>query len=101
MTDCFGQPLGTVYDENGDVVQIGDGVITTDARGEIVLINRTAETITRWSSADAVGCRLDRVLQLHEPAPASEVGERLVLPGPDQPDIFETIRSADLVTRRN
>ncbi len=79
---------------------IGDGVITTDARGEIVLLNRMAEEITGWSSADAVGTRLDRVLRLHEPAPAGNLGRRLALPGPAAPDIFEEVHSADLVTRR-
>ncbi len=78
---------------------IGDGVITTDSGGEIVLLNRKAEEITGWSSFDAVGNRLERVLRLHEPAPAGELGKRLALPGPATPDIFERVRSADLVTR--
>ena len=79
---------------------IGDGVITTDAKGEVVLINRMAEEITGWSSTDAVGNRLERVLRLHEPAPAGDLGRRLELPGPNAPDIFEEVRSADLVARR-
>ncbi len=79
---------------------IGDGVITTDAKGEIVLLNRMAEEITGWASADAVGTRFDRVLRLHQPAPAGNLGRRLKLPGPEAPDIFEELQIADLVTRR-
>ncbi len=79
---------------------IGDGVITTDARGEVVLLNRMAEEITGWSSADAVGNRLERVLRLHEPAPAGDLGPRLELPGPHAPGIFEEVCFADLVARR-
>ncbi len=79
---------------------IGDGVITSDAKGEVVLLNRMAEEITGWSSADAVGNRLERVLRLHEPAPAGDLGRRLDVPGPGAPAIFEEMRFADLVARR-
>ncbi len=78
---------------------IGDGVITTDAGGEIVLLNREAEEITGWSSLDAIGNRLERVLRLHESAPPGGLGKRLALPGPEAPDIFERSHAADLVTR--
>ncbi len=38
-TDVFGHPLGTVYDENGQIKVMGDGTITTDERGEAVIKN--------------------------------------------------------------
>ena len=78
---------------------IHDGVITTDERGEIVLFNPTAERITGWS-IDAIGLPLARVLRLHETAPAGDLGKRMALPGPDKLEIFEQMRSADLITRR-
>ena len=34
---------------------IGDGVITTDKRGRIVLMNKIAETLTGWRQHEAVG----------------------------------------------
>ncbi len=41
---------------------IGDGVITTDSEGNILLFNRVAENITEWSQKDAEGKKLEEVL---------------------------------------
>ncbi|MDD5758016.1 MAG: PAS domain S-box protein [Desulfobulbaceae bacterium] len=43
---------------------IGDGVITTDVSGQIVLINKVAEDLTGWSQEEAVGRPFDEVFQL-------------------------------------
>jgi len=40
-TDAFGNPLGTTYDNAGNVLSLGDGTITTDANG-IALIKNLA-----------------------------------------------------------
>ncbi len=40
---------------------IGDGVITTDTDGSIVMINRAAEELTGWKSEDVVGRPLPEV----------------------------------------
>ena len=46
---------------------IGDGVITTDTAGKIVLINAIAEQVTGWKSADAIGLPLPEVFNIvHE-----------------------------------
>ena len=45
---------------------IGDGVITTDARGRVSLLNTQAEVLTGWSQADALGELADRVLRLRD-----------------------------------
>ncbi len=46
---------------------IGDGVITTDTNGNIVLINRVAENITGWSQAEAAGRPLNEIFEIiHE-----------------------------------
>jgi PAS domain S-box-containing protein len=43
---------------------IADGVITTDSKGEIVLMNSVAERLTGWSRADAAGRPLEAVMHL-------------------------------------
>lgn len=46
---------------------IGDGVITTDTRGGIVLLNTVAETLTGWSQQEAQGRPLTEVFNIiHE-----------------------------------
>ncbi len=40
---------------------IGDGVITTDARGRVEYLNPAAETLTGWRNEDAAGRPLDEV----------------------------------------
>lgn len=43
---------------------IGDGVITTDLEGKIVLINRVTEQLTGWSMQEAVGQSIERVFRI-------------------------------------
>lgn len=40
---------------------IGDGLITTDSNGKIVLMNRVAEKLTGWSLKDAYGQNFEQV----------------------------------------
>lgn len=46
------------------LLSIGDGVISTDARGCITLINKVAENLTEWCQQEAYGLPLDQVLRL-------------------------------------
>ena len=39
MMDAFGHPVGTVYGQDGHVVKMGDGVVTTDADGNALIKN--------------------------------------------------------------
>jgi PAS domain S-box-containing protein len=43
---------------------IGDGVITTDTSGKIVLLNKVAEELTGWNNRDAVGQPLADVFKI-------------------------------------
>ncbi|HEX3023517.1 MAG TPA: PAS domain S-box protein [Lachnospiraceae bacterium] len=44
---------------------IGDGVISTDLKGRVIYMNITAEEIIGWSARDAIGMKLDEVLNLY------------------------------------
>ena len=43
---------------------IGDGVITTDVEGKIIMLNNEAERLTGWSSRDAIGQTLKSVFNV-------------------------------------
>lgn len=43
---------------------IGDGVITTDISGNIILLNKVAEELTGWMSEEALGRPLNEVFQI-------------------------------------
>ncbi|MCZ6875785.1 MAG: ATP-binding protein [bacterium] len=43
---------------------IGDGVIATDTSGNIVLLNKVAETLTGWSQAEAIKQPLSTIFQI-------------------------------------
>ncbi|MFQ6062657.1 MAG: PAS domain S-box protein [Methanosarcinales archaeon] len=43
---------------------IGDGVITTDTEGNIVLINKVAENLTGWTQDEAIGKSLDVIFYI-------------------------------------
>ncbi len=43
---------------------IGDGVITTDVQGKIVMINNAGENLTGWTSKDAIGQPLKTVFNV-------------------------------------
>ncbi len=43
---------------------IGDGVITTDVAGSVVLMNQASETLTGWSQKEAIGQPLQEVFHV-------------------------------------
>ncbi len=55
---------------------IGDAVICTNVAGEVTYLNGAAERLTGWTSADAVGRRLEGVFQI------IEAESRAVIPNP-------------------
>ncbi len=58
----------TLYEERERAIvtlrSIGDGVITTDAEGNITFINQVAEIITAWHNREAIGRQLAEVFQV-------------------------------------
>ncbi|MBN2364177.1 PAS domain S-box protein, partial [candidate division WOR-3 bacterium] len=45
---------------------IGDGVIVTDMKGDVILINTVAEKMTGWTEEEAVGKSVDEVFRIIE-----------------------------------
>lgn len=43
---------------------IGDGVISTDAKGNVTFMNPAAQVMTAWQEADAIGCPIDAVFKI-------------------------------------
>lgn len=43
---------------------IGDGVITTDTKGKVTMMNHAAESLTGWSMGDALGQPLEHVFHI-------------------------------------
>jgi PAS domain S-box-containing protein len=64
QSDVAKQLLAEREQLNVTLRSIGDGVITTDTVGNIVLMNKVAEKITGWSQAEAVGRQLVRVFNV-------------------------------------
>ena len=50
------------------LASIGDAVLTTDTEGRVDFLNRAAEALTGWTAREAVGRRLDEVLELVDEA---------------------------------
>ena len=77
---------------------IGDGVITTDVAGKIVLLNRVAENLTGWSNEEAVGRSSDEVFHiLHEQT--REVSENPITKVMRSGQIIELANHTVLISR--
>ncbi len=77
--------------ENLNIIlnSIGDGIITTDTKLNITLINPIAETLTGWHSEDAIGLNLEEVFMIVH----SKTGEKLSNPAREA---LETCTICDL-----
>jgi len=58
---------------------IGDGVLSTDARGNVTYLNKVAERMTGWSREDATGHRLDEVLRIIDATTREPVANPMTL----------------------
>jgi PAS domain S-box-containing protein len=69
---------------------IGDGVITTDTKGRIVLINDAAETLTGWPQAEAQGRRFSEVFHSIDEKTRTPSGDPVqTIVTMDKPILFE------------
>lgn len=60
--------LNSLYEEKEKLstmlASIGDGVIATDTKSKILLMNKNAEDLTGWKQTDAEGLELERVFRV-------------------------------------
>jgi PAS domain S-box-containing protein len=55
------------------LLSVGDGVITTDRRNSVRVMNRLAEALTGWSKKEAFGKPLAEVLRIATPTSSTDV----------------------------
>ncbi len=64
---CFKQQVVKEMERLAITIEsIGDGVITTDQHGNIIMLNKTAIDITQWNSTEAIGKSLDVVFNIYD-----------------------------------
>jgi PAS domain S-box-containing protein len=76
--------------EKALLISIGDGVFATDQNGKVILINRTAETLTGWHSKEVMGKIWPVVIDL-------ETGDGIKVP-PDKRPLFLAIHARKTTT---
>ncbi|MEN6442488.1 MAG: PAS domain S-box protein [Methanoregula sp.] len=72
---------------------IGDGVITTDTDGQVVLVNQIAERITGWKQSDAEKQPLQKILPLYDikdKKPLATPTDRIIQ-HPEMPDLLHRV----------
>jgi len=77
---------------------IGDGVITTDTKGKIVMLNRVAEALTEWTSKEATGLPLldvFKIINQNNRQPCTNPVEKVLTTG----DIVELANHTSLISR--
>ncbi len=78
---------------------IEDGVVTTDERGRVALMNPRAQELTGWSEADAIEEGIDKVLKLFQLGVGDQVGMPLSLLSNELQDTIGPTQTAILESR--
>lgn len=78
---------------------IGDGVITTDIQGKVIMINNAAETLTGWPSDQAVGQHLKTVFNISIDLAAQARAQRNGIHSEAHSILLSLPNSATLVTQ--
>ena len=79
---------------------IGDGVVTTDVHGHIVLFNQVAERLTGWTQAEAVGQPLKKIIRISSVESNTELLRRVLHETTPQP-ARDTVLVARDASERN
>ena len=68
---------------------LGDAVLSTDGSGRVIYLNKTAETMTGWSRADAAGRPFAEVLQIVDGATRESAADVVgrAIPGDATPNL--------------
>lgn len=66
---------------------IGDGIIVTDINSNIILFNRTAESITGYNSEDVIGKKVVDIIHLFD----DKTDEKFIIKATDFSDIYDSI----------
>jgi PAS domain S-box-containing protein len=77
---------------------IGDGVITADIDGNVIMLNKMAETLTGWSQDDAAGKPLEKVFEIVDEKtrqPCDSLVEKVISRG----GIIELSKNSVLVSK--
>ncbi len=78
---------------------IGDGVITTDVQGRIIMINNAGETLTGWESREAIGEPLNSVFNLQIDLAAQARAQQSGYRNEAQSILFTLPENATLISR--
>ena len=78
---------------------IGDGVITTDLQGKIIIINSEGERLTGWSSSEAIGKPLKTIFNMVAEVGAPARGQKTGYRNEAQSILFTLPESARLTSR--
>ncbi|MDB6147995.1 MAG: Histidine kinase, partial [Spartobacteria bacterium] len=80
---------------------IGDGVITTDVQGKIIMLNNEAERLTGWTSAEAIGKPLKSVFNVALDLAAQARAQRSGYRNEAQSILLSLPETANLTSRDN
>ncbi len=78
---------------------IGDGVITTDVQGKIIMINNAGETLTGWAAKDAIGQSLKTVFSIAIDLAAQARAQRSGYQNEAHSILLNTAENATLTSR--
>lgn len=96
---------------------IGDGLITTDNKGKITTINKSAEILTEWDKKSAVGMELSKVFnqingidgeslksifsEVINKGPSVELGEDTILVTKTGKEVYVSGTASNIIDERN